>query len=166
MSGLMRSSLIACVTAPLLLGCDAQSGEDYAKRVFPELVFDEVLAYKSRGRPSYNCTYLVLRLPQRSLPAPPRVQLPDLAVYDDLIRAGLWHKTADPRSLELSARHQCLVGNPAKIDGAGVAGFSVALTEILQQPDAWFASYGGVEGQHLLIYAPEQRLAAVLRFGD
>lgn len=166
MSCRLRSILFAFATAPLLLGCDAQSAEDYANWIFPELGFDGVLAHKSWTKPSYGCTYLVLRLPEQSASAPPRVQFPDLAVYDDLIRAGLWHSTADPRGRELSARHQCLVGTPAKVDGAGVAGFAAQLAEALQQPDAWFASYGGVEDQTLLIYAPEQRLAAVLRFGD
>lgn len=143
-----------------------QTAEDYAAVVFPHLEFEKVLAYKSRIKPSYGCTYLVLRLPKTARSEPPQVYLPDTSKNHDLMQKGFWHSTPEPHSLNSSAHYQCLVGDPQKFDGAGVAGYAAQISAILQQPAAWFTSFGGVEGRKLFVYAPEARLAVVLRFGD
>lgn len=125
-----------------------------------------MLAFKYRGKLSYSCTYVVLRLPIAPTKEPPRVLFPDLAFYDDFVMAGIWKPTAKQSSIELSEEHLCLTASPEKLDGALIEGFAAEITQILVEPDAWYSEFGGVEGQELLIYAPKHRLALWVRFGD
>ena len=161
-----RSGLALCALILTLVGCWPQNADEFVRSIFPDLIYDEVLAFKHRGQLSYNCTYMVLRLPIVPIKEPPRVLFPDLAFYDDFVKGGVWKATANQRSVELSDKYLCLTVSPEKVDGAMIEGFAAEIVQILVEPDAWYSEFGGSEGQKLLIYAPERRLAIWMRFGD
>lgn len=149
-----------------LAGCWFRDADEFVRSIFPDLVYDEVLAFKHRGKLSYSCTYVVLRLPIAPTKEPPRVLFPDLTFYDDFVKAGVWKPTAKQQSIELSEEHLCLTASPEKLEGALIEGFATEIIQILVEPDAWYSEFGGVEDQELLIYAPKHRLALWARFGD
>ncbi|KIN66678.1 hypothetical protein Z948_378 [Sulfitobacter donghicola DSW-25 = KCTC 12864 = JCM 14565] len=89
-----------------------------------------------------------------------------MSYYDDLVQAGVWLPTGDTEQIK-PASFLCLNSDQSeKFDGAGIAGFGDEILQILKGADAWFATYGGVEGRKLVLYAPDARLAVWVRFGD
>ena len=149
-----------------LMGCWPRDSDEFVRSIFPDLKYEDVLAFKYRGKSPYNCTYVVLRLPSEPEKKPPRVLFPDLAFYDDFVKAGVWKPTGKERSVELSEQHLCLTASPEKVDGALIDGVAAEIMQILVEPDAWYSEFGGVEGHTLLIYAPKHCLAIWMRFGD
>lgn len=150
----------------VLTGCWPRDADEFVRSVFPDLVYEEVLAFKHRSKLSYGCTYVVLGLPSMPTNEPPRVLFPDLVFYDDFVKAGVWKPTVTQRSIELSEKHLCLTTSPDKVDGALIEGFAAEIMQILTEPGARYSEYGGVEEHKLLIYAPSRHLARWVRFGD
>ncbi len=146
----------------LLSGCLSLSADQFAQSIFVDLAYTKVLAFKSRIKTPHGCSYLVLELPEDTEVAPPVPVFPDYVGPSERV----WASTLDAQNVEINSRHPCLILEPEKFDWAGVAGFSSQITTILKQQGAWFVRSGGVEGIELVVYAPQDRLAVYLRFGD
>ena len=145
----------------LVASCTRETGAEFARTVFPELEFDGVLASKLRHKGGHGCTYVVLRLRQDAGTEPPTV-VPQWAAHN-FEQEGAWRRS--PVEVP-GARMSCLVDDSDRLDGAQIEGYGPEILKLITMPGAWVSIYGRGEGQVLMLYAPDARLAFHLRFGD
>jgi len=169
MAKILIITVVCCAAIWLMLVIGALA---YTKRsaqsIFPDMNISRVLKWKpSHGGP-FGCTYLVIRLSQNAAMTPPRVVIPERGYKSRFAKDGAWRPTPVPADVDLNDRGRCLSGwpNGSDFDGAKLDGYGPKLAEILRLPGAWFSLYGKGEHQVLMIYAPKQRVAMRLRFGD
>lgn len=148
-----------------LSACSSETGEEFAHKLFPDLEFEQVLAAKLRHKGGHGCTYIVLKLPQDADAKPPDVA-PQWAA-GSFERDGAWRPTPviDSRK-ELGPRQSCLVGDPYQLDGARIDGYGQEILDLIRSQGAWVSIHGRGEGQVMMLYAPDARLAFHLRYGD
>jgi len=149
----------------LVASCTRETGAEFARTLFPELEFERVLAAKLRHKGGHGCTYVVLRLPQDVETEPP-VVVPQWAAHS-FEQEGAWRPTPVVESRKvLGPRQSCLVGDPYNLDGAGIDGYGQDILDLITSRGAWVSIHGRGEGQVLMLYAPDARLAFHLRYGD
>ena len=150
-----------------LTACYNVGGRENAHALFPDLTISDVLAYKSSfSKSGYGCTYVVLRLEHDPATAPPIVVLQESGYATNFAKLGAWQQTPVSEGVELAEREYCLTGWPEKVEGAGLEGYGAQIAKILMQPDAWFSVYGSAEHKVFMVYAPQERIAIRLRWGD
>lgn len=148
----------------MLVGCVPEKGEDFARALFPDLVFERVLTSKLRHSGGHGCTYVLLELPETAPQVPPRV-VPQWGVRG-FAAVGSWTPTPITDKKLLNARGVCLTGDGDQFDGAGIDGFGADIMSVINSDGAWYSLYGSGEGQILMVYAADARLAFHLRWGD
>ena len=156
-----------------LASCLPRGGKEFAEQVFEDIQISRVLAFKETHRTTstrgYGCTYVVVRLAKDSPRTPPNIHLVSRGYSRNFAELGAWQDTPLPSDIELRDRRNCLIGMagfPYKPDGIGIDGYGEDIWSILQNPGAWFSIHGSGEHQVMHVYAPEDRLAVRLRFGD
>ena len=147
----------------VLGNCHGEAPDIHAKKKLPDVDYEEILAIKQffYGT-AYGCTYVVVRLSDNATQEPPaykgrswrRTPLDTVT----LAHESNWHP----------GREGCLrdAGRGNDLDGAGLEGFAEKAREIISKPGAWVRIYGSPEHQVLQLYAPRERLALYMRFGD
>ncbi|WP_298862309.1 hypothetical protein [uncultured Sulfitobacter sp.] len=153
-----------CAALTMLAHCSRETGEQFARALWPELMFEDVIASKMRHRGGHGCTYVVLTLPDNPVMEPPKT-VPQW-MRTRVENSGEWRMTSYHRALKETEMHYCLHGNPDKIDGAGMEGFGIEFAAILKREGAWWISYASGVDHVLMIYAPDARRALHVRLGD
>jgi len=140
------------------------SANTFAKTKLPHIEFEKVLADKQSFLRGYGCVYAVVELPAQSPKTKPKSQNVD------------WLPTPIPKhilnpSQFVNGREICMNSDVKEfgedgLPGAGLDGYGEAFLRIVRNEGAWAQVYGGSESQILTVYAPNERLAMYLRFGD
>lgn len=162
------TKLTAIVSMVMLASCFPGNGKKFAETVFEDIEVSRVLAYKKFHTSPYGCTFVVVRLAEDPPQKPPNIRLQSYSYRVNFADQGAWRPTPMEPTLDLGFRKSCLTGveSDGRPEGRGLGGHGRAIWKALQKPNAWFSIHGGSAHQIMHIYAPEERIAVRLRYGD
>ena len=140
---------------------------------FQGIPFTSVLATDQAHLGAYGCTYSVVDLPETARSEPPR--LSDLSSIHEWAAKSQtrWQPTPLRGSNEIEVLVGCLIGDARGTDrngfftGFGLGGYGKAAWDALNRPGNWvLVEKPSAEQQKMLFYAPQDRMALYVRWGD